>query len=672
MNLKDRLAERGIVCAHIIDDAFDSVPTYALTPEAAQHVLELVEDAHLKIISDILGLPKVGGDSKVDEDKIRTSLQTVEEIQKLFLRRKEVPENAAKALFDPFDKDMEGKRSQLKPLIDLLTANGVTCCCFGADYTAQNTDEPQLFFVDLKLKEGTLDVLRHEDAVRAYTVLKSVHPGCKPFVFLMSSLTLQLGEKREQFRHDADLFQSEFEDIDKAAFTNGDELSRVLASYTRAMPQLATLRDKMNDVQVAVAEATDSVMRELRALDLADYFVLYHNTTSIEKVNLGSYVVEMLLEFLAHEVEGRDRIWNLASALDGLNVQELPRARFGLTRAAAQLYSANMLHSQAMLLAEDKMKRGPSNGYFFTGDIFFDAQSLNLPVPTKAFAIVTPACDMVRLEQLKGRSILLCEGSVREMEPGSTLIAKDSLPLVVMPHPRVAQNYVVIEWHRKKLHVWDDKDRAKFVNPEECSFVRAGRLRPVYALQLQDAVTSDLSRVGTQKPPSALIPHGMKCFVSDGKNWHEIYADASLDAAALSDVENGKKKSTTYIFSDPAMHRTLVKLAAWLSANPAVEMKASFEKILGDDARAMLRGFHQKLSEKAQDVTMYPFDGKWTDNDGKFVAVVRGVACPSPYAQVAGGQNFRRDLQARVVFRLEKPTVPDDDGVDADAVAAVQ
>ncbi|MDK9713368.1 MAG: hypothetical protein OEL86_04535 [Sulfuritalea sp.] len=667
MNLKDRLAERGIVCAHIIDDAFDSVPTYALTAEAAQHVLEVVEDTDLKIISDILGLPTIGEDKKVDEDKVRTSLQTVEEIQKLFRRKVEIPENAAKTLFDPFDKDMEGKRSQLTPLSDLLTANGVACHCFGADYNAQDTAEPQLFFVDLKLKEGTVDVLRHEDAVRAYTSLKTVHPGCKPFVFLMSSLTLQLGAKRELFRRDADLFQSEFEDIDKAAFTNGDELSRVLASYTKAMPQLATLRNKMNDVQLAVASATDSVMRELRALDLADYFVLYHNTTSVEKVNLGSYVVEMLLEFLAHEVEGRDQIWDLASALDSLNVQELPRARFGLTPAAAQLYSANMLHSQAMLLAEDKMERGPSNGYFFTGDIFFDAQSLNLPVPTKALAIVTPACDMARLEQLKGRSILLCEGSVREMEPGTTLIAKDSLPLVVMRHPRVHERYVVIEWHRKKLHVWDDKDRAKFANPEECSFVRTGRLRPVYALQLQDAVTSDLSRVGTQKPPSALVPHGMRCLVSDGKKWHEIYADANLDAAALSDLEGGKKKLTTYILSDPAMHKALVRLAAWLSANPTVTMKASFEKVLGDEARAVLRGFSQKLSEKAQDVTMYPFDGKWTNNDGKFVGVVRGVDCQSPYAQVADGQDFRNELQARVIFRLEKQATSNDEDIETGA-----
>lgn len=654
MSLKELLADRGIICAHIVDDAFDEVPTYAMTPEDAQHVLEVVDDVNLKAICNILGL------AEDDEDGVRNGLQVVEEIHKLFVRRTEISGDAAQAIFDGFDKDREGKLSQLTPLIELLESNGVKCLRFGGDYDPTGTDEPQLLFVDLKLREGRNDVPRHEDAVRIYTSLTSAHKGCRPFVFLMSSLTLVLGAKREMFRRDAELFQSEFEDIDKSAFSNGDELARVLMSYTKAMPQLGVLRDSMNRVELAVAEATRNVMSELRALDLADYFVLYHNTTSVEKAKLGPYVVEMLLEFLAHEVEGQSQVWDFAKTLDALNVQELPRARFGLTTAAAQLYSANMLHSPAMLLAEDGMECGPSQGFFFTGDIFFDAHSLNLPLPTRALAVITPACDLVRPDKLKGRSILLCEGSVREMNLGSALVAQDSLPLVVMQHPRASDRYIVIEWHKKKLHVWDDSDRAKFVDPAQCLFVRAGRLRPVYAIQLQHAVTSDLSRVGTQKPPSALTPHGLKCFVSDGKKWHEMYSDANADAAALSDFEKDGKKYTTYVLSDSAVHRALVKVAAWIAANTDAKLKTSVEKVLQDDVRESLRGFKQKVPEKASkgkpfDVTAYPLEGKLVGEEGKLVALVRGVGCASPYSQIADGHDVRAELQvARVVFRLEK------------------
>lgn len=665
MNLKEQLAGRGILCAHIVDDAFDVLPSYGLTADAAQHVLEIASDQDLETISETLGL------DNIDEDAIRSKLQIAEDVQKLFAHRDKVSAATAAAVFHPFDLDREGKTQQLQPLIDLLENSGVKCIPFGANYDPVGSDEPQLFFVDLKLKEGTTDVLRHEDAVRAYQALKAVHPECKPFVFLMSSLTLQLGAKRELFRRDADLFQSEFEGIDKAAFTNGDELARVLESYTKGRQQLATLREKMKHVELAVAEATNSVMRELRALDLADYFILYHNTTSIEKVNLGSYVIEMLLEFLAHEVEGQEQVWDLARGLDSLNLRELPRARFGMTLAAAKLYSANMLHSNAMLLAEDRMQRGPSQGYFFTGDIFIEAQALNLACPARAFVIVTPACDLARLEQLKGRSILLCEGSVSDMQLGSPLVSKDSLPLVVMPHPRDQDRYIVVEWNKKKLHVWDDSDRVKFAQAEQCSFVRIGRLRPVYALQMQNAVTSDLSRIGTQRPPSALIPHGLVCFVSDGKSWHQVFADGSPDAAALSDSENGKKKLTTFVFADPTMHKVMVKIASWVAANPTLKMKSSFEKVLADDARDVLRGFQQRVPEKAQkgkelDITAYPFEEKWAGNEGKFVAVVRNSNCSSPYCRVADGQEFRTELQARVVFRLESAAAMEDSEACAD------
>lgn len=672
VSLKNLLAERGIKCAHIIDDAYDKVPTYAMAPEEAQHVLEVIDDATLNLICSILGL-KNG-----DEDGLRARLQVVGDVQTLFKRRNEIVGDAATALFDSFDKDVQGKLTQLKPLVEVLERNGVKCQFFGGDYQVNGSDEPQLFFVDLKLKEGAGDVPRHEDAVQVYEKLQTAHPGCKPFVFLMSSLSLVLGDKREPFRRDADLFQSEFEDIDKAAFTNGDELARILGSFTRSMPQLAALRKSMNEVELAVGEASQSVMKELRALDLADYFVLYHNTTSVEKITLGSYVVEMLLEFLSHEVEGQDRVWGLAKALDGLNVQELPRARFGLTRAAAKLYSANMLHSQEMLLAEDAMQHGPSHGFFFTGDIFFDAQSLNLPVPSRALAVITPACDLVRPEQLKNRSILLCEGSVREMVP-SALVASDSLPLVVMQHPRASERFLAIEWDKKKLLVWDAEDRAKFADATQCSFVRVGRLRPVYALQLQHAVTSDLSRVGTQKPPSSLVAHGLKCFVSDGTKWHEIYVDAHPDAAALSESVIGGKKYLVYVLSDAAVHKALVMLASWIAVNGNVKGKATLVRVLGDDAREAIRGHKQRVPEKAAkpgkqlDVSAYPMVGKWQGNEAKAIALVRGVNCASPYAQLSDGHDVRGDQDACFVFRLEKASgteldVPDEAGeVSGDA-----
>lgn len=667
MSLKELLAERNITCAHIIDDAFDSSPTSPLTPEEIQTALDNIDDDALNSICSVLGL------QPDDEDGVRKSLQGIDGTLVLYRQRTELAPAAASALFDQFTIFAEGKLTQLKPLLELLNNAGIKCEVFGSDYNPKGSTAPHLVFVDLKLKEGIAGSPRHEDAVEVCTKLKAEHPESRPFVFLMSSLPLALGQKREEFRKGAELFQSEFDDIDKATFANADELERILASYTKSLAQLATLRKSMEHVLSAVHQAGKNVMAELRALDLADYFVLYHNTAAVEKTQLGTYIVELLLEYLAHEVEGQSQVWDLAKVLDSLNVEALPRARFGITPAAAKLYSANMLHSEKMLLAEDDNKNGPANGHFFTGDIFFEAQSFNLPTPTRAFAIITPVCDLVRPDRLKGKSILLCEGEVKDFEAGTYLIAGDELPIVVMKNPRSSEKLITIEWKKKKLHIWDDEDRANFADPQKCVYVRKGRLRPVFALQLQRAVTSDLSRVGTQKPPNALVPHRIRCLVSDGERWRQIYADDKSDAAALSrwDDEH-RKKWLMYIISDPTLHKVMAALSTWLTKNQTVPGKATLDMVLGEDVPEVLRGHKQKIPEKPSpkaplDVTAYPFADKW-NGQSKAVALVPG-RCASPYSDIADGQKVGGDKPALIVFRFET-AIEDESSTEDTLIAA--
>lgn len=669
MNLKELLAERNITCAHVVDDAYDSSPTSPLTPEEIQAVLNNIDDDALNSICTVLGL------QPDDEDGVRESLYGIDSTLELYRRRTELAPAAASALFDQFMFFTEGKLTQLKPLLELLSNAGIKCETFGSDYDPKGSTAPHLVFVDLKLKEGIAGLPKHEDAVEVCTKLKAEHPKSRPFVFLMSSLPLALGQKREEFRKGAELFQSEFDDIDKATFSNADELERILASYTKSLGQLAALRKSMEDVASAVSQAGMNVMAELKALDLADYFVLYHNTASVEKTQLGTYIVELLLEYLAHEVEGQSQVWDLAKVLDNLNIETLPRARFGITPAAAKLYSANMLHSEAMLLAEDDNKNGPAHGHFFTGDIFFEALSLNLPTPARAFTIITPVCDLVRPDRLKGKSILLCEGEVKDFETGSNLIASDELPIVVMKSPRSQEKLITIEWKKKKLHIWDDEDRANFANPQKCVYVRKGRLRPVFALQLQRSVTSDLSRVGTQKPPNALVPHRIKCFVSDGQKWRKIYEDDKADAAALSRWDDEKhKKWLMFIISDPTLHKVMAALSTWLKEHQTVPGKATLNMVLGEDVPEVIRGYKQKVPEKAPpdvelDVTAYPFAKKW-NGQGKAVALVPERSA-SPYSNIADGQNVGKDKPALIVFIFET-TVEDESSTEDTETASDQ
>lgn len=653
MSLKEFFTAGGIACAHIVDDAFDDVPAMALREDEVQGLLDVLADADLDAIGGVLAI------TESNEDKVRAALQDLEAYQALYRRREELPGTCA-TLFASFLTAQQSKLGQIEPLIALLEGEGVKCHKFGAAYEVKDSPVPQLFFVDLRLQENTA-IVGHEDAVKVYQKLTAVHSGCKPFVFLMSSLSTPLAARREDFRRAADLFQSEFEDIDKKIFEDPTELTRVLARYAKVMPQLAQLRGNMEAVQNAVSTATTNVMRELRALDLADYFVLYHNTTSVEKVSLGTYVVELLLEFLAHEVEGTQQVWDLSKALGELDIKTLPRSRFGLSFAAAKIYSASMLHASKRLLAEEALGTGPAQGYFYLGDIFFEAKELNEAVPTRALAVITPACDLVRPEDLEGRSVLLCEGEVKAVNPGAIPSGTDFLPSVVMQHPKDDKKQLLIDWVKKKIHVWGDEERAKFADPEKCHYVRVSRLRPLYAIQLQHAVTADLSRIGTQRPPSLLLPHGLRCLISDGTKWIDLDSEdaAHPTVAALSDGERKRKKYTLFVMADPVIQRVLRKLKAWLAANPEAQSHAALTKVLSSqEIEQTLMYFDQKVPEKAPnagqfDASAYPLFGKseFPGDEGKLVAIVR-PRIATPYADLAGDQQMKPQQVARIVFRF--------------------
>lgn len=663
MSLKELLLERKIVCAHIVDDAFDEIPALPMTPGQAQMALEHIDDLGLRAVCSVLGL------LEADEDGVRGALQDLEKVRQVFGARDQLPGDAARILFSDYERLRSGKLAQLQPLVALLGDSGVKCISFGADYDPQGTEEPQLFFVDLRLREDA--VPNHEDAAKAFGALKVAHRQCKPFVFLMSSQAGVLGPNREEFRRVTDLFQSEFEDIDKAIFADQAEFTRILTRYTQAMPELAKLRESMGKMRKAVDDAAENVLKELRALDLADYFVLFKNTTAVEKVALGSYVVDMLLEYLAHEIEGADTVWELADELSALKLESLPRIRFGWSPAAVRLYSMSMLHSPKMLLAEDRIEKGPRQGYFFTGDIFFEAQAHHAAEPGRAYAVITPACDLVRPKS--GRSILICEGLVSGFTTGSLLVAQDGSPMTVLPHPRDSSKYVTVEWDKKKLHIWGDEMKQRF--RDGAPYIRASRLRPEYALQLQHAVTSDLSRVGTQKPPSSLMPHGLKCFVRDQAQWHEVFYQRNPDAAALSDFESEpEKRFTTFMIADPSLHNALIAVKDWVGAHPEAITRPVIERVLAEDSRELLRNFRQKVPMKGSatgglDITAYPLTGVDAAQP-KAVGLVRGAACASDYAQIANGQAVNLRQTSVVIFRWETTIAEErqsSDGGDGEA-----
>lgn len=652
MTLKDIFVDAGVQRVHIIDDAYDTKPMVGIGADASQTFIDALDDTSFDRLCLAL---EMGG---VEDSAVVQALADPEIAGKLFDKRDDFGP-PAEALFADYLVERAAKLDQVAPLVDFLKSHGLECQTFGADYSVTGSEEPQLVFIDLKLRdEGPLSV---SDAVGAFRKLLQTHQQCQPFVFLMSSLSTALPERRDEFRQSANIFASQFEALEKKHFKDVNELEAVFSQYARVLPQLRELHQHVDAVGFAIANASKNVQAILRSLDLADYFVLHRNTVSIEKVGLGTYISDLLLEYLVHEVESTPQIWSYAKGLDAWALENIPRSRFNLSLAAGRIYSGNLLHAEARLDGELERGLGPANGYFYMGDIFFLAKELNEAQPTRALVIATPACDLVRPAELRERTIFLCEGTVKSVTTATVPAGKDGLAAVVMPHPKDPERQLLIKWDKKKLHTWHTDEMDSFASAEGCHWVRAGRLRPLYAIQLQHAITADLSRIGVQRPPNVLVPHGMEAFVRGDTKWIQLDVDERTEptAAALADSEDGKK--TLFIIADPSVRRVRRKLTSWVEKNPTLLAIPLLKKL------SEAPQFDQKLMYLAHDIPQKTEDGKlgdiagypmlgvdgFSDVEGLGVALVR-PGKPSPYVGLTGGQAISDNQRASLVLKLVK------------------
>ncbi|EMJ4122301.1 hypothetical protein [Pseudomonas aeruginosa] len=648
MSLAEYFNNAGVKCAHIIDDAFDQTPTVAFSRDEAQALIDKLDDDRFGLLCEIIGMPEA------DEQSVIDALQNIEAVAAFFNARESFGDISA--VFDGFFQDRAGKKGDLELLIKFLRANGVECFAFGADYSLSGHAEPQLVFIDLRLKEngGQISIA---DAVNVCGKVYSNYPECKPFVFLMSTLSAPLSNLRESFYLSAKLFASQFESIEKSIFRDSSELESILARYTKCFVELGRLHDRVGSVGNAIIKAADNVKATLRSLDLPDYFVLHHNTASIERVGLGTYVVDLLLEYLVREVESSPEIWGFASELDGWEIKNLPRSRFGLTYSAGKIYSGNMLHSKYRLDCEEQRGLGPSDGYFYLGDIFFLRAELGSGRPRKALVISTPACDLVRPDKLRERTIFLCEGRVSDVTLSTIPSGQGGIPTTIIEWASKPGKQLSIEWGKKKLHTWHAEDMDSF-KEQGCQWVRVGRLRPIYAIQLQHAITADLSRIGVQRPPNMLKPCGIRVFISTGSRW-EMLDDEELkvpSASAIADSEDGKQG--LYIVSDTTVRRIRRKLLQWVVKKgtlPSAAIVKNIAESLEFEERLMYCKHMREDGQAAAEDTVFPMhEAEGLDEPSQKAMVIVRPSSSSVYGSICAGRDVEQGQDAYIVVSLFK------------------
>ena len=648
MSLSEIFEKAGITHAHIIDDAYDTRPTSALTPGSIQTFVEDLDEESFDRLGTLLGLAGANGDALVE------ALQVQDNVHRLFKGRAQFAPGSTD-LFADYLRSRTDKRAKIKPLLDLLRKNKVKVQTFGANSPLKRSKEPQLVFIDLQLKEGVPVTV--DDAVDVYRRVKEAHKTCMPFVFLFSTLASAVEARREEFRDKSKLFISQFESLDKAKLDDDAELEGILSAYAEALPGLREMHNALQHVTQAIGGANERLFAVLMALDLADYFVLHSNTVSIERSRLGTYVSELVMEFLTHEIEQSVQFWDFAKSLDSWKIKDLPRSRFGFTRVARRIYSGTMLHAPVRLAQEVERGLGPKNGYFYLGDIFFEKVEMDAGKPTKALVIATPACDLARPEDLKDRTVFLCEGKVSEAKEFDLPTGDDGLAAVILPKAGSTSKQWLIRWNLKLLRTWRTKEMDEFKDDPACTYQRVGRLRLIYAIQLQRAIASDLSRIGVQRTPSLLVPHGLEVYVAFGGKWKILdKVDAKNGNAAALSVMDDKKKKTAFIVTDPSARRINRALLEWSNKPAQVLIKDRIEQLSGasNGGQRWLYVEQFKDDKAPHEFVCFPLADPEIQPvlDSRYdIAFVRPFS-NSPYDSVGGGKDVATDQKAVVVFKF--------------------
>lgn len=566
-SLRTAFAAAGISRVDIIDDAFDREPTGGLGDSEISAFISSLDDTAFDLLGQVLGI------GAATEDEIIAQLSTIDGAASLYAERAQFGEPGNR-LFEGFNQDTEQSKSDLEPLISLLDECGLECRTYGQDYDPDD-NPPDIVFIDLKLTHGT--DIQIDLPIAVLRKLDEKHKDAAPVVFLMSSLEEALEQRHEEFRKKSELYATQFETLKKSSIKQERDLIRQLVEHAKARGLIRQVHAHRKGWQKAVRAAEAELVRALRDLDLPDYFVLKDVSALHEGVGLGTYITDLLLEFFAHHIEGAPEIGDFAKDLDGWDIKNLPRTRFHVEPAVERVYCGNLLHHRQRIEGETKRGIGVSHERLRLGDIFLSAELSQSGMPQRALVVMTPECDLARPDDMvkRGSHVLLCEGEVAQFyphEPLRNLSAEITPVLLEYRVPGTVQDVkLIISWKKKRPSVWNLADIKALAEEQTRKWHHAGRLRPLFALELQHTLTADLSRVGVQGSPAIHRPHGLTVLVRKDNVWECLYDGAKSDAAASAVCDDRPAKRIVYMIRDALLRQLLGKLDEWCTAKNTQE-----------------------------------------------------------------------------------------------------
>ena len=519
------LAERGIQKAVVIDDAFDAMPyPDELEKDAWTVFFDDLDEKGKKLLADLHP-----GYDDASTDDLRNSqdfISVVWEKQTSLLIAA-----ACEPLFSGYKRTKATERERLEALVKALENLGLTCTKMGREIN-EEAKEADLIFADLFLgfHQSEDDM---ERAIRRVEELTQDRIENPPLVILMSSSSRIL-ENPDDFRDKAGLLGSTFRVVTKANLAKDDTLKTILMRLARHYEDAKRVASFVHAWNDSLDQARENFIQILRRLDLSDLAQIQALLLDFEGQMLGEYLLDVADRVLQYEIEAQAGTISAAQELTNIDLTKYPTPHLAASPGLQDLVHRMIFqHAERLKLSFDGEK--PKIQF---GDVLRIKNEETGDLTNNVLLVTTPACDLVRCETKF--AIMVLPGVLSPLSPANWLYEATMTKTPIYISSDGSRHG--INWNLKGRYTIPLSTLSDLLHKEE-GYVRLGRLREMYAIEIQQKLLVDMGRIGQPANPPATFPVSISLYV------------VSPEGVVRSVVVNGLDKAVCFVGRDEASKR---------------------------------------------------------------------------------------------------------------------
>lgn len=586
MSLKTLLEQRGLRRALIVDDACDLVPTAGDVG---------IENEQWAIFGDDWGPQReeiaaaYGSLEGRRLDDLRTDDAFVAALWSLRPKLKDLLD----PLFAAYDTTQQADVQYVELAKTELETLGLEVTLAGRNF-AQAILDADIVLIDLFL--GTA-----QDADAVATSKRGlrtalIHRGLPhPLVILMSR-SIELTDRRDEFRDEVGLLESGFRILRKEELKTAGRLAIQLQRTAAHIEDTRRLAAFIDALESGLKRAAGRTIRQFRRLKLSDIGQIQQLLLDIEGEPAGSYLVDIFDRVLAHEIESESGIIDTAMSLNSFRVDAYPAP-----------YVAGSVELQEMVRKTltqnvERLRLPASEVRVSFGDILqlqppADAAAAKRELlveldETKVLAVLTPACDLMRSGAPR---VLLLVGELCDFTVADWSYKTDLRTSIVAINGE--QRW--IRWDERHVETvsWAQLDGA-FDN----GIIRTvARLREAHTLEIQQKVLAGLGRVGmVARMPATFAVNVVAYYLDIDERPSELQVDGFADGAVCWVGRDGPgNQALRLALTEPAVDDLQSALRKVGDQNVAPGARGAFRLAAEsvDFADLLMRGLTLKTAE---------------------------------------------------------------------------